>query len=249
MSKPIKVDNVNVTQINHEKLKIKKNEKTKKETKQCRINYNGGDFRVIIPKSKLPFGLTVGQDNEGETPSSYKKYSFEVNIDDAEFKKVLEQIDEKNVNYISECSKEWWGKPYTPEAVRDHTYSSLVKKDKKGEYPDRFKFKLPFYNGEPKFTVFNQNKEKVNIYKKNANGEIEMDWSWVQKQMHLEAVIECEGLWVVNKNVYCTWKVVQLKIYPIESNDVNYFDDEDLQEKKEDSVDEDSVDEDSVDEE
>lgn len=247
MSKPVKVANVNVSQIHHEKLKIKKNDKTKKETKQCRINYDNNDFRVIIPKCKLPFGLTVGQDNEGEAPSSYKKYSFEVNIEDPEFKKILEQIDEKNVNYISECSKDWWGKPYTPDAVRDHTYSSLIKKDKKGEYPDRFKFKLPFYNGEPKFTVFNQNKEKVNIYKKNSNGEVEMDWSWVQKQMHLEAVLECEGLWVVNKNVYCTWKLVQLKIYPIESNDVNYFED-DVEQKVSDVVSESDSEEEDEDE-
>lgn len=225
MSKPVKISQVDVSQIKYEGLKVKKNEKTKTETKQCKMTYANGDFRMITVKSKLPFGVTTPKEDADKAPKD-KKYSFEVNIEDSETKKTLENIDERNVQYASDCSKEWFGKQMTCETIRDATYGSLVKKDKKGEYPDRFKFKLPFQNGEPKFTVFDQNRKKVEIYKKNANGEMEMDWSWVQKGMYVEAVVECEGLWIVNKNVYNTWKVIQLKIYPVESNDVNYFDDD-----------------------
>ncbi len=222
MSKPINSVDLDVTKINIEKLKIKKNEKTKKETKQCKINYGGSEFRLKVPKSKLPFGSTENK----EEGSDYTKYSFQVNIENPEFREALEKVDNKNINYISENSKDWWGTHSTPDEVRKFTYSSLIKKDKKGEYPDSFKFKLPFFNGEPKFTVFNDKKEKLVIYKKNESGQMEMDWSWAQKHMYVEAAIEFEGLWIVNKNVYCTSKGIQIKIYPLESSDVNFFDDE-----------------------
>lgn len=223
MSKPINSLDLDVTKINIEKLKVKKNEKTKKETKQCKINYGNSEFRMKVPKSKLPFGPSVNK----EEGSDYTKYSFQVNVEDPDFRGALEKIDTKIVNYVSENSMDWWKTHSTPDEVRKFTYSSLIKKDKKGEYPDSFKFKLPFYNGEPKFTVFNDKKEKLVIYKKNESGQMEMDWSWAQKHMYLEAVIQCVGLWIVNKNVYCTYELVQAKIYPLESNDVNFFDDDD----------------------
>lgn len=253
MSKPLKVSQLDVSQIKYEGLKIKKNEKTKTETKQCKMTYGNKELRMIVGKSKLPFGLTTPKEDADKAPKD-KKYSFEVNIEDPEFKNVLEQIDEKNIQYASDCSKEWFTKQMTCETIRDATYGSLIKKDKKGEYPDRFKFKLPFNKGEPMFTVYDQNKNKVQIYKKNENGEMEMDWSWVQKQMYVEAAVECEGLWIVNKNVYCTWKVIQMKIYPVESNDVNFFEDDEEVEslavkvsevKVHEPIEDDSVDEDT----
>ena len=30
--------------------------------------------------------------------------------------------------------------------------------------------------------------------------------------MEIKVIAECEGLWVINKNIYCTWKAVQIQI-------------------------------------
>lgn len=224
-SQPIKYNELDVSKLNHDKIKLKKNKDTGQETKQVKMTYNGMDFRFKTIKAKAPFGVTLAKEFEG-VKSKYPKYYIEINVEDPGFKKSLVDIDETNITFITNSSKEWFGKALNIETVRDSTYSSLIKKDKMEQYPDRFKFKLPFYNGEPKFTVYNEKKEKIVFHKRNASGEIELDWSWAQKQMYVEAVVECEGLWVVSKQVYCTYKLVQLKIYPIDSVDVNYFEDD-----------------------
>ena len=44
-------------------------------------------------------------------------------------------------------------------------------------------------------------------------------------------IAECEGLWVINKNIYCTWKAVQIQIMD-KGSDIRSFafiDDEDAE--------------------
>ena len=71
---------------------------------------------------------------------------------------------------------------------------------KRGESPDRFKFKLPMWEGKPLFKVEDNEGNPITICD-TVNGETVMNWDWAQSGMEITAIVECEGLWIVNKNV------------------------------------------------
>lgn len=227
-TKPMKAVEIDPKQINIESLFLKKY-KNGKESKMCRINYGPtkSEFNVITPRSKVPFGLTASKQEEGETKPT--KYSFEINLGGGDekldqFKEKLASINNVNVDYITKCSKDWWGKAMSRDSIADMGYESMIKADKKGTYPDRFKIKLPIVGGVPQFNVFDQNNKKIDFWKK-VDDKIEIDWSWAKQQMEIEALIECEGLWIVDKKVYCTWKAKQIRFYHSNSFEDSVFED------------------------
>jgi len=230
VEKPLKAVEIDIKLINHEQRRTRKS-KTGQETKQCKMTYNKKTFRFITPKAKAPFGRTIGIKDEKNT-SPYDKYSIEINLEGSEeieqFKLKLEALNHSNVDFTVDSSKEWWGKTMSKDTVEDAVYGSLIKVDKKGEYPDRFKIKLPFASGEPLFKVFDENKQKINFWK-TVDGKTEVDWSWAKQQMFVEAVVECEGLYIVDKKVYCVFKAMQLKVYPPDSLEDYAFGDDDAE--------------------
>jgi hypothetical protein len=235
MSKPVKVTSIDLANVGHEPLKVRKN-----DSKNCRMTYNRAELRMQTPKAKVPFGLTTSKDDPNN-PQAYKKYTLEINIGGTPeldtLKNVVTELDEMNVAFIAESSEAWWGKKFTPDSIADLCYGSMVKPDKKGEYPDRWKIKLPFYNGIPKFKVYDQNNkaihfctmvQKVDETTGKTVEAAELDWSWAQQQMQIEAICECEGLWVVDRKVYCTWKALQLRVFAPEALPECAFDDGDV---------------------
>lgn len=232
----MKPSEVNVDNILYDNLKAKKY-KNGQESKQARMSYNKLEFIIQTPLGKVPFGLNIGEelDSEGKpvkNSTKPKKYSFEFNIIGTpaleEFKALLQKINDKNVAHIVSKSKEWWGEEYTPVEIRKLCYNSLVKIDKKGDYPERFKVKLPFNNGKPEFKVYDQNNKKIDWYtvtQKDGKDFYELDWSWAQNNMQIETLASCEGLWEVNKKVFCTFRVKQVRVRPPEELPECAFDD------------------------
>jgi hypothetical protein len=243
MSKPMKPANLDVAKINIDPLK-KKTYKNGQETKQCRITYDFGagikkEFNVRTPQATVPYGLSIAKENEGEAPRKFKKYSLDFEVVgtpelDA-FRKKIQEFDEKNIDFITANATAWWGKtqsgkPWTRDTVQDTVYGSMLKKtpEEKGDYPERFKLKLPFYEGVPKFALYDQNNKPINWVTPGREGEPPtLDWSWAQRNMRIEAIMECEALWEVNKKVYCTFKAVQVKVYPPSGLRANEFAEDD----------------------
>lgn len=210
MSSVLLPSQLDVTKLHYDRLKS-----LKSNAKKVPIRYEGvEEWRLQTPKSRVPFGLT---ENEDDT-SGLKKYSLEISLGGSDnlekFEELLKKMDKRNIEHISRCSQEFFGKPMSPEIIEQaDKYKSLVKPDKKGQYPSRFKVKLPFYQGVPQFEVFDQDRSQVKFYTINEQGEVDVDWSWIRKGTQLIAIIECEGLWVVGSNVYCTWKAIGVKIF------------------------------------
>lgn len=232
-SKPLKPASIDLTKIAHDKLKVKKY-KNGQESKQVRMTYDKTEFRIQTPIAKVPFGLTVGEelDNEGKPikdSKKPKKYSLDFNIGGTpqleEFKEIMKKLDHKNIEHIVSQSQEWWGKKFTTEMITELCYGSLIKADKKGDYPDRFKVKLPFFEGVPRFKVYDEHNKIVEWCKIEEGKAPVIDWSWAKNHMQIEAIIECEGLWEVNKKVYCTFKALQIRVRQPEELPECAFDD------------------------
>lgn len=230
MSKPLKPVDFDVSRIHIDPRKTK-TYKNGQETKQCRVAYDFGngvkkELNIRTPIANVPYGLSIAKENEGDAPRKFKKYSLDFEVAGSPeldlFRKKIYEFDHKNIEYIATNANQWWGKtstgkPWTRDMVQDMSYCSLIKKtpEDKGDYPARFKLKLPFYEGIPRFTVYDQNNKKINWVAYGKEGEPPtLDWSWAQKNMRIESIMECEALWEVNKKVYCTFKALQIKVYP-----------------------------------
>lgn len=243
MSKPMKPMNLDIAKINIDPLKDK-TYKNGQKTKQCRITYDFGsgvkkEFNVRTPLATVPYGLSIAKENEGEAPRKFKKYSLDFEVVGTPeldvFRKKIQEFDEKNIDFITSNAKEWWGKapsgkPWDRDMIQNLCYGSMLKKtpEEKGDYPERFKLKLPFYEGIPKFTLYDENNKDVKWVTNGKEGEPPtLDWSWAQRNMRIEAIMECEALWEVNKKVYCTFKAIQVKIYPPTGLRANEFAEDD----------------------
>lgn len=245
MSKILRPVDIDVSKIHIDKLKEKKNPSG--VTKQCKISYDydGSGVKkpltVRVPLTTVPFGLTIGPKvKEGEPEPKFKKYSLDFNVvgtaDLDGFRKKMEQIDNKNIDFVLSQAATWWGKtpsgkPWSRDTVQDSCYGSMIKKtpEEKGDYPERFRMKLPFYNGQPRFKVYDQNNKKIDIGT-TSHGDKEGDFeeiakNWAQQGMQIDAIMEFESLWEVNKKVYCTAKAVQIRVHPPESLPECAFDD------------------------
>ena len=241
-NKPLKPVAINIDKVGHDKLKTKKY-KNGQESKQARMTYDKVEFRIQTPLAEVPFGLTKGEelDKDGNpVKNSTKpiKYSLDFNVagppagsvELEEFSKVMKTLDTKTVNYIVSQSQEWWGKKGTAENIAEYVYSSVIKQDKKGEYPDRFKIKLPLFEGKPRFKVYDEHNKLVDWVKSEEGPDgkevVTLEWEkWAQPHMKIEAIIECEGLWEVNKKVFCTFKALQIRVHPPETLPDCAFDD------------------------
>lgn len=209
----VRMQEIQANKIVHDKLK-----KRDSGAKSVRILYEGNPLRVQIERARVPFGLSIYPNpKDNPNPSEPRKYSLEVSIGGTPvldtFRESLESIDNLNLRYCSENSKAWWGKPMSVEVMKEaETYKSHLKPDAKGENPPRLKVKLPMYDNRPIFKVFGPDKKEIQLASKSSDGTVEIDWGWARSGMEVRIIAECEGLWVINKNIYCTWKVVQLMV-------------------------------------
>ena len=205
MAQATLVSKLNVGSIGYDKIK------PKGEGKIVHMNNNGSMVRLQIPNTRVPFGLST---YENEKDGS-KKYSIELTLGGSSkmdtFREKLEDLDSQNIDTIVKNGKAWLGEDKTRAVVEGALYGSLIKPDKKGESPPRFKIKLPIWEGKPMFNVYDVDHNVVKTYDM-VDGEPVLNWDWAQNGMEIRTIAECEGLWVVNKNVYCTWRAVQIHV-------------------------------------
>ena len=243
-NRPMKPNVVDLNKVVYDKMK-KKVYKTGNDSKQAKMSYTDDagtkvGFRIQTPMSKVPFEVSDGtkkkkdgeedeENDKDEKKPKFKKYSLDFRVEGnpelLEFKNFLLSLDEKNVQHIVSQSQEWWGKKMSEDSVRDLGYSSMIKSDDKKEHPDRFRLKLPMdFDGLPLFKVYDENDKKIQWVTKEEGKPPVLDWSWAKKDMHIETLMECEGLWIVDRKVYCTFKALQIRVYPPEDLEDCAFD-------------------------
>lgn len=243
----IRAEHVNVGKIEFSDLKKKED-----GPKRVYLSYEGRPLTIQVSDATVPFGLSVynSKDKNDKTPQKVIdinnldtsiKYSIDLSLENnPQFVEVLGQLDDLIIETVAQNSKQWLGSEIDESVVRAATYNSQLRRGENEDEsaPYRFKVKCPFWKGVPGFKVYNKKKEEV-VFHHKVDDTVNIDWSWAQRGMVVAAIATCQCLWIINKNVYCTWNLNMVRIDQ-ESNritDYAFLDGDDQEEDEDDEED------------
>lgn len=116
-------------------------------------------------------------------------------------------------------SRDWLGKANISEDVIDALFTPILKfgKDQATGEPDKsrsptLKVKLPVWNGEYKFELFDTQNNKL-----LPNDTGLTPTALIQKGCEVACIIVCGGLWFASGKFGVTWKAYQIVVKPTES--------------------------------
>lgn len=138
-------------------------------------NKNGGKSVVLtrgdkkklylqLPFMRSPFGLSAFTDESTNKTSYSLDLSFDNDNEEAqELATKLRELDEIILNTVATNSKEWLGKKYDINVIREALYKPLVRQGKEG-YADTLKLKVQTNStGEFVSEVYNSNREQISM--------------------------------------------------------------------------------------
>ena len=143
---------------------------------QLKKNKNNGGKSVLIPHGnkrnlylqlpfmRSPFGLSAYTDEATNKTSYSLDLSFDTDNEEAQnLAKKLNELDEIILKTVADNSKEWLGKEYDVNVIREALYKPLVRQGREG-YPDTLKLKIQT-NQDGEFTpeAYNSNREKIQV--------------------------------------------------------------------------------------
>ena len=194
------------------------------------INSYGGIYTLTSNKDFKRIELIPGlEDLINITTDASKITFFDLGCSDPEirrkakmgllltddYRNYLSQFDDKIIDYVLENAEKMIGslrsgKPWYRDIVKECVYKPIVKySEQHNDYS--LKLKLPFKDGFPLFTVFNKDGTSLDWIKhKHLDQPPVFDLSWKTNKVKVKA--KCEGLWSINKGVYCTFHVKEIHL-------------------------------------
>ena len=170
------------------------------------VYYDGNPFIIQTPKMKSPFGASRWENTDR---GAAVKVSIDLSFGDyAESKDLTafyNMINELNTFFVSQAidnSNAWFKKKYNSVEVVEALYTSLIRHSKEGQYPPTFKISLPMRNDVNTFKTYNANMEKIEFDTVDIKGG------------EVQAIVRCNGIWIVGGKFGCTWKTEQIKVVP-----------------------------------
>lgn len=179
--------------------------------KSVYANYNGAPLRIQLPKMAIPFG--VSRFSNPDKPEEIK-YSLELSLAGLpdSFLRELDLLESAVISHAESKSKELFKKQQSKDLLLEF-YKSFIKyaEDENGErsdkYPPRLKTKIyTSEDGAFRVAAFDTDRVKLDVTEDNVD-------SLIPKGAVCEAIIECTGIWVVNKSFGVSWKLAQLKVH------------------------------------
>lgn len=165
---------------------------------------------LMTPKCKVPFGLSEYKESRGN-------YTLNLSLGDSskqcEFKEFLKNLELKLLECAHKNSKSWFKKQLTIEVIQS-LYNSCIKQ-KNEKYPPLMRLKFPTNeSGEFMGNIYDIHKTKVNQ-------------DIIQPGCEVETIIELTGIYFIQKEFGMTWKVIQIKVQPIQRISGYAFNDSD----------------------
>ena len=113
---------------------------------------------------RSPFGLSAFTDESTNKTSYSLDLSFDNDNDEAqELATKLRELDEIILNTVATNSKDWLGKKYDINVIREALYKPLVRQGKEG-YADTLKLKVQTNStGEFMSEVYNSSREQISM--------------------------------------------------------------------------------------
>lgn len=185
--------------------------------KIIRVYNNGKPLVFQTPVMHCPYGVSSFDGDKGS------KYTINLSFKDMHnteameaVQKMLTDLDKRFVDDGLENSMSWFKKKYTTREVVDALYSPIIRvsKDKEtGEvtdkYPPTFKVQLPIKDNKVMCEVYNAAKEKIDLDMASMKGA------------GVAAIVQCNGIWIAGGKFGCSFKVLQMRVSPNDSNNVN----------------------------
>jgi hypothetical protein len=214
MSKQVSIKNLDISKVSYTQLN-----KGKNGGKVMYLLNNGETLRVQMPKMTMPFGASDYNDN--------KKYSINFSFDmtlDSHKKafEVLKSLDEKLIKDASINSKEWFGSERSVEGIKD-SFQSQLKVPEETKYQPRIKVGLMTSNqGNSAFrcNFVDMEGNKVNVTQDNV-------YDMIPSRSTGTAILECVGVWIVQKSLTLTWKVSKMKYEKGTNDELDFESDSD----------------------
>lgn len=195
-----------------------------------KVNQSGGKSVGIINSTtrrslmiSTPLMLNWGV-NAYEKDGAFS-YSFSLQFPRDEFSneqtrqffKVLQDMENQiKADALKHC-RDWFGKNMTKEGI-DLIWNPILKypKDKDSGEPDlsrepTLKVKLPVWEGEYKFELFDVNNELLIPNSDNIGPD-----AFITKGSNIACVLQCGGLWFANNNFGVSWKLFEGVVKPTE---------------------------------
>jgi hypothetical protein len=182
------------------------------------LSYNKGQRLILqTPEMVAPFGVSRWSADKGGPESLSIDLSFK-NRDSREkletFYERLMALDKKLVDDGLENSQAWLKRRITSREVVENLYTPMVRfpKDRvTGEvidkFPPTFKVKLPMKDGKIIVDTYDSSRNRIDIDEIVDN----------LKGARVTALIQCVGVWIAGGKFGCSWKVLQLKVSPLET--------------------------------
>ena len=144
---------------------LSKMKKNKNGGKTVYINAQGNKKLYLqLPFMRSPFGLSAFTDEATNKTSYSLDLSFDKDNEAAvQLMEKLKAFDAKIVETVAANSKEWLGKPYNIEVIKEALYKPLIRPGK-DEYPSTMKLKLMTKpTGEFMAEAYNMAQESVPV--------------------------------------------------------------------------------------
>jgi hypothetical protein len=214
MSKQVALKNLDLSKITYTSMN-----KGKNGGKVMYVLYNGETLKVQLPKMTIPFGASDYNDN--------KKFSinFSFDMETESHKKsldILKALDEKLIKDGATNSKDWFGSERSVDGVRETFQSQLKIPDSDSKYQPRIKAGLMTSNQSNAFrcNFVDMAGNKVDVNQDNAP-------TMIPSRSTGTAILECVGVWVVQKSLTLTWKVSKMKYEKGTNDDLDFESDSD----------------------
>jgi hypothetical protein len=185
---------------------------------------NGATKRVLMIHT--PMMLTYGvvkRVNDDQSVSYDMSLQFPrdefSNKDTQDLKTTLAEMEEKIIQDAFTNSRDWFGKKYNSIDVLRELWTPMLKYPKNKEdgsldttRPPTIKAKLPFWDGEAKFDLFDLKSRPIYPNENDDTPDI-----LVQKGSNVLCVLMCGGIWFANGKFGVTWKLNQAMVKPPET--------------------------------
>ncbi len=167
---------------------------------------------MISTPLMMNWGVNVYENNNGPSYSlslQFPREDFKTEKTD-EFLTMLKNMESQILKDAVVNSKDWFGKTMSKEVI-EAFWNPILKYPKNQETgePDyerapTLKVKLPTWEGEYKFEVFDTNNDVL-----IPNDDGRSPDAIIQKASQIACILQCGGIWMANGNFGVSWKLFQ----------------------------------------